>query len=157
MDGLGIQSRWEARFSAPGPETHPASYTMRTESLPCSKAAGAGVDHPPPIYLRGWRKSRATHLLTLWAFVACYRENLYLYLLHYHTGWRIFLFGRGTCPTILERERQFSPIGCRRRLLPTFYVPSTQAKSSFTQWQSKRKVSHPLTVLQALLTVKQSF
>ena len=35
-----------------------------------------------PIYRRGWRKSRAIHLLPLWAFVACSRVNftlLYLY------------------------------------------------------------------------------
>jgi len=28
-----------------------------------------------PIYRRGWRKSRAIHLLPLWAFVACSRVN----------------------------------------------------------------------------------
>jgi len=37
LDGPGIESRWGARFSAPvktGPEAHPASCTMGTESLP---------------------------------------------------------------------------------------------------------------------------
>ena len=29
--------------------------------------------------------SRAVHLLPLWAFLACYRENLYLYLLTLNT------------------------------------------------------------------------
>ena len=36
LDGQGIESRWEARFSAPvqtGPGAHPASYTMGTGSL----------------------------------------------------------------------------------------------------------------------------
>jgi hypothetical protein len=33
LDGPGIESQWEATFSAPvqtGPETHPVSYTMGT-------------------------------------------------------------------------------------------------------------------------------
>ena len=37
LDGPGIESRWGARFSAPvqtGPEAHPASCTMATESFP---------------------------------------------------------------------------------------------------------------------------
>ena len=37
LDGPGIESRWEARFSAPvqtGPGAHPASYTTSTGSLP---------------------------------------------------------------------------------------------------------------------------
>jgi len=37
LDGLGIESRWEARFSAPvhtGPGAHPASCTMGTGSFP---------------------------------------------------------------------------------------------------------------------------
>jgi len=36
LEGLGIESRWEARFSAPvqtGPGAHPTSYTMGTGSL----------------------------------------------------------------------------------------------------------------------------
>jgi len=38
------------RFSSPaqtGPETHPASYSMATGSLPGVKRQGRGVDHPP--------------------------------------------------------------------------------------------------------------
>ena len=44
LGGPGIESRWEARFSAPvltGSEAHPASYTMGTRSYPAGKAAGA--------------------------------------------------------------------------------------------------------------------
>ena len=43
LDGLVIESRWEARFSAPvqtGPEADPASCTMGTGSFPgvrCSR------------------------------------------------------------------------------------------------------------------------
>ena len=51
LDGPGIESRWEARFSAPvqtGPRAHPASYTMGTGSFPGVKWPGRGVDHQPP-------------------------------------------------------------------------------------------------------------
>ena len=50
MDGPGIESRWEARFSAPvqtGPGAHPASYTMGTGSFPGVKRPGRGADNPP--------------------------------------------------------------------------------------------------------------
>ena len=52
LDGLGIEYRWEARFSAAvqtGPGAHPASYTMGAGSFPGVKWLGRGVDHPPPI------------------------------------------------------------------------------------------------------------
>ena len=48
LDGPGIESRWEARFSElvqTGPETHPASYTMGTGSFLGVKRPGRGVDH----------------------------------------------------------------------------------------------------------------
>ena len=51
LDGLGIESQWGARFSAPvetGPGSHPASYTTGTGSFPGVKRAGRGVGHPPP-------------------------------------------------------------------------------------------------------------
>ena len=50
LDGPGIESRSEARFSAPaqtGPGSHPASYTMGTGSFLGVKRPGRGVDHPP--------------------------------------------------------------------------------------------------------------
>jgi len=43
LDGPGIESLWEARFSAPvftGHESHPVSYTMGTGSSPEGKTAG---------------------------------------------------------------------------------------------------------------------
>ena len=42
LDGPGIESRWEATFSAPvqtGPGAHPASCTMGTGSFPGVKSA----------------------------------------------------------------------------------------------------------------------
>jgi hypothetical protein len=48
LDGPRIESRWEARFSAPsqtGPGSHPASYTMGTGSFPWAKRPGCGVNH----------------------------------------------------------------------------------------------------------------
>ena len=50
LDGPGIESRWDARFSAAvqtGPKTHPASYTM-TGLSPGVKRPVRDVDHPPP-------------------------------------------------------------------------------------------------------------
>jgi hypothetical protein len=47
LDGLGIESRWGARFLAPvqtGPGAHPASYTVGTGSFPEVKRPGRGVD-----------------------------------------------------------------------------------------------------------------
>ena len=44
LDGPGIESRCETKFSAPvqtGPGAHPASYTMGTGSFTGGKAAGA--------------------------------------------------------------------------------------------------------------------
>jgi hypothetical protein len=42
------------------------------------KAAGAWHWPPTSIACWGWRKSRAIHLLPLWAFMACYRVNVTL-------------------------------------------------------------------------------
>ena len=72
-----------ARFSAPvqtGPGAHPASCTMGTRSFPGVKQPGVVLTTHPHLAPRSW-KGRAIPLLTLWAFVSCYRENLYLYLL----------------------------------------------------------------------------
>jgi len=44
LDGLGIESRWGSRYSAPvqtGPGANPASCTMGTGSFPGQRAAGA--------------------------------------------------------------------------------------------------------------------
>jgi hypothetical protein len=51
LDGPGIESRWEARFSAPvqtAPWAHPASWVVGTGSFPGVKRPGRGVDHPTP-------------------------------------------------------------------------------------------------------------
>jgi hypothetical protein len=49
LDGLGIESRWGARFSAPvqtDPGAHPASCTMGTGSFLGVKRPGRGVNTP---------------------------------------------------------------------------------------------------------------
>ena len=49
LDGLGIESRWGARFSTPvqtGPEANPASCTMGTGSFPGVRC-GRGVTLTP--------------------------------------------------------------------------------------------------------------
>ena len=51
LDGLGIKSRWGARFSAPVqtvPGDHTASYTTGTGDFSGVKRPGRGVDHPVP-------------------------------------------------------------------------------------------------------------
>ena len=51
LDGPGIESRWEARYSPPvqtGPGAQPASYTMGTGSFLGVKRPRRGVDYPPP-------------------------------------------------------------------------------------------------------------
>jgi hypothetical protein len=48
LDGAGIESRWGAKFSAPGqtgPGVHPASYTVGTGSFTGVKRPGRGVDN----------------------------------------------------------------------------------------------------------------
>ena len=69
LDGPGIESRWEARFSAPvqtGPGAHPASYKMGTGSFRGVKS-GRGVQLTSHPLLMPWSgKSRAIPLLPLW-------------------------------------------------------------------------------------------
>jgi hypothetical protein len=51
LDGPGIESRWEARFSAPvqtGPGPRTASYTMGSGSFPGVKRPWRDADHLPP-------------------------------------------------------------------------------------------------------------
>ena len=66
LDGPGIESRWEARFSAlvqTGCEYQAASYTIRTWSFPGVKWPGPGVVHPTPSSAEVKRKSRTITLL----------------------------------------------------------------------------------------------
>ena len=56
LDGPRIESRWEARFSAPvhtGPGANPASCTMDTKSFPGAKN-GRGVTLTPHTLLVPW-------------------------------------------------------------------------------------------------------
>ena len=70
LDGPGIESRCEARFSAlvqTVPGSHPASCTMGTGSFPGVKS-GRGVTLTPHHLLVPWsRKGRAIPLFLLWA------------------------------------------------------------------------------------------
>jgi hypothetical protein len=50
LGGPGIESRWGAKFYAlvqTGPGSHPASYTLGTETFPQVKLPGHDGDHPP--------------------------------------------------------------------------------------------------------------
>jgi hypothetical protein len=89
LDGPGIESRWEARFSSDaqtGRGAHTASYTLGTGSSPGVKRPGRGIDHSPPL-APSLKKSRSITLLPLLAFVACSRVKftftLYIYIYIY--------------------------------------------------------------------------
>jgi len=51
LDGMGIKSWWDVRFSAPV-QTSPASYTMSTRSFLGVKWLRHGADHPSHLGLR---------------------------------------------------------------------------------------------------------
>ena len=53
---------------------------MGTGSFPEVKRPARGADPPTPFQCRGLKKGRAIPLPALRTLVACYRENLYLYL-----------------------------------------------------------------------------
>ena len=85
LDGPGIESRWEARFSAPvqtGPEAHRASCKMGTGSFPGDKVEpGRDANPSPPSSAEVKNKSRAIPLLSLRAFVSYERAKpTYMYL-----------------------------------------------------------------------------
>jgi len=66
LDGLGIESWWEAGFSAPvqtGPGAHPASCTMGTGSFPGVKSARGVTLIPHPLLVLWSWKSRAIPVL----------------------------------------------------------------------------------------------
>jgi hypothetical protein len=84
LDGPGIESRLEARISAPvqiGPWAQPASYTVDTGSFPGVEPSGHDGGKPPPIQLRGQGKSKTMIVLPLWVFVACSRVNFTFFTL----------------------------------------------------------------------------
>jgi hypothetical protein len=68
LDGPGIESRWVAILSVhfqTRPGTHPASYTMSTESFPGAKRPGHGADHLPHLAPRLKKGYTNTFLLPL--------------------------------------------------------------------------------------------
>jgi len=90
LDGPGIESRLGRDFPPVqiGPEAHPASCTVGTESFPGVKS-GRGVRLTPHPLLVPWsRKSRAIPLLPLWtvrpvqSLSACTRVHFTFYLTH---------------------------------------------------------------------------
>ena len=69
LEGPGIESRWEARYSAPvqtGPGAQPSSSTMGTGSFPGVKSV-RGLTLTPHLFLVPWsRKDSVITLLPLW-------------------------------------------------------------------------------------------
>ena len=88
--GIATRNGLEVRESNPGgceifrarpdrPWGPPSLLYNGYRIFPGGKAAGAWCWSFTPIYVpRSW-KCRAIPLLTIWVFVACYKENLYLY------------------------------------------------------------------------------
>ena len=76
LEGPGIESRWGRDFPHPsrpalGPTQPPVQWVPGR--FPGGKAAGRGPLTTQPTQRRGYRKSRAVHLLPFWAFVGCCR------------------------------------------------------------------------------------
>ena len=72
LDSPRIESRWEARFSAPvqtGPGGPPSLCTIGTRSFPGVKRPARGVDHPPHLAPR-LKKEQSFTSAPPWAFVA---------------------------------------------------------------------------------------
>ena len=70
LDGPRIESRGEARFSAPvqtGPGDHPASCKMGIGSFPGVKSGRGVTLTPHPVVVLWSRNSTAIRLLPLWA------------------------------------------------------------------------------------------
>jgi hypothetical protein len=85
-----------ARFSAPvqtGPKAHPASCIMGKESFP-GVECGRGVTLTPhPLLVPRFKKqSRAITLLSLRAFVACKKDETYLYIYNIYIYIFTYLF-----------------------------------------------------------------
>ena len=81
LDGLGIESRWGARFSAPvqtGPGAHPASCTVGTGAFPGVKSSWGVMLIPHHLLVPWSRKSRTVPLWAVWpvqSLSACTRVH----------------------------------------------------------------------------------
>ena len=79
LGGRGIESRWEARFSAPvhiDPGVHPASCTMGTGSFPGLKIVRGVTLTPQPLLVPWSRKGRAIPLLPPYEQYGLYRASV---------------------------------------------------------------------------------
>jgi len=75
--GSGIESRWEGEVFRSRPDRPwgpPSLLYMGTVSFPGVKRPGVVLTTHPHLAPR-LKKGRAIHLLPLWAFVVCWREN----------------------------------------------------------------------------------
>ena len=89
LDGSGIESRCDARFSATvqiGPGAHPASCAVGTGSLQGVKRPGRGADPQPHFQCRGLQYGRAIPLPTLRVLEDCKGDTFTLYVDTYFVG-----------------------------------------------------------------------
>jgi hypothetical protein len=86
--GLGIESRWGARFSTlvqNGPGAHPASNKIGTRSFPEVKRPERGVDHPSHIAPR-LKKKESYDEPYLNLLPAAYKPKIRLVYFHKHVS-----------------------------------------------------------------------
>jgi len=97
LDGLGIEYRWRARFSAhvqTGPGAYPASCTMGTGSFLRVKSDRGVTLTPHPLLVPWSWKSRAIPLLPLWAVFLYFltkfgfSRQIFMTVLHNQTLWK---------------------------------------------------------------------
>jgi hypothetical protein len=114
MDGLGIESRWGARFSAPvqtGPGVHPASCAMGMGYFPGAKS-DRGVKLTPHSFQCCWSwKSRAIPVLPLrevrpvQSLSTCTKGALYLFTFDCLQTVEQIQYAK-TLPSVLHTERR---------------------------------------------------
>jgi hypothetical protein len=81
LDGLGIESRWGARFPTPvhtGPGAHPASCTIGTGSFPGVESSWGVTLTPHSLLVPRSNNRVELYLYSLRAFVACKKGETYL-------------------------------------------------------------------------------
>jgi len=107
LEGLGIESRWGARFSArdqTGPGAHPAFCTMGTGSFPWVKS-GWGVTLTAHHHLVSWlRKNRAIPLPTMGRTDCTEPQCLYKGVLYVLTFTMYLCFSRCYCHNTFRHE-----------------------------------------------------
>jgi hypothetical protein len=125
LDGPGIESRWEARISAPvqtGPGAHPASCTMGTGSFLGVKSSWGMTLNPHPLLVPWSRKGRAIPVLPLWAvrpvqsLTACTRVHFTFTFTVVSNGVPHFTYVRFMQKPVLQEVQTWYTLCCKHCL-----------------------------------------